>query len=571
MTQRAEKTADDGVPPPSEPVALDTSISRLKESARRFGRLEASQRVTLLQEIGRRMLELSDRLAARDCRARGLDPDGPLSGQEMFQGPAISERYVQELARALRGDRRVDLAAVRVEDGRTKVPVIPGQRYESLLFPGLAGEVWLEGEREAELRGLSPRGLAGANPNGEVCLVLGAGNVSSIPVLDVLQQCISYGRPVLLKMSPVNAYLGPLFELAFAPLVAAGGLAFAYGGADVGQYLTAHSGIDAIHVTGSLATHDAIVWGPPSPESAERRAKGTPLLHKHVTSELGNVSPAIVVPGDWSDRDIDHAARSIAGSFVFNAGFNCNATKLLVMPRATELRERLLAALARVLRSIPPRRAYYPGAHEKYEFFTAGPGRVQKFGEARGDVLPWALVSELEPSSGAPVFQNEPFCAVLSEVSLGSGDVEEFLREATRFLNDDVFGTLNAMLLVPSAELADPGTARFVDRAVSELRYGSVCVNVWPAVAYGLGTVPWGGHPSDTLADAQSGLGVGHNTLGLPHVEKTVLRAPLVQFPTPIWYPGHRSLHRLAKRFVEFEESPGIARLLRLSTAALSA
>src|SRR5688572_27146019 len=103
MTQRAEKTADDGAPPPSEPVALDTSISRLKESARRFGRLDASQRVTLLQEIGRRMLELSDRLAARDCRARGLDPEGPLSGQEMFQGPAISERYVQELARALRG------------------------------------------------------------------------------------------------------------------------------------------------------------------------------------------------------------------------------------------------------------------------------------------------------------------------------------------------------------------------------------------------------------------------------------------------------------------------------------
>lgn len=489
----------------------------------------------------------------------------------MFQGPAISERYVQELARALRGDRRVELAGVRVEEGRTKVPVVPGQRYESLLFPGLRAEVWLEGERVSELRGLSPRGLAGSNPSGEVCLVLGAGNVSSIPVLDLLQQCISFGRPVLLKLSPVNAYLGPLFELAFAPLVAAGGLAFAYGGADVGQYLTAHAGIDAVHVTGSLATHDAIVWGKPSAESDARRARGTPLLDKRVTSELGNVSPVILVPGAWSDRDVAHAARTIAGSFVFNAGFNCNATKLLVTPRGTELRERLLAELSLVLESVPPRRAYYPGAREKYELFTSGPGHVQKFGPERGDELPWALVSELEPSSAAPVFRNEPFCAVLSEVALGSGDPEEFLKEATRFLNEDVFGTLNAMLLVPSRELQDPGTARFVDRAVSELRYGSVCVNVWPAVAYGLGTLPWGGHPSDTLADAQSGLGVGHNTLGLPHVEKTVLRAPLVQFPAPLWYPGHRSLHLLAKRFVEFEANPGISRLLKLSSAALSA
>lgn len=570
--QRADTKSDAlTAPAASEPAALDGSISRLKESARRFGRLDASRRVAMLEEIGRRLLELSDRLAALDCLARGLDPDGPLSGQEMFQGPAISERYVQELARALRGDRRVELGRARIEDGRTKVSVVPGQRYENLLFPGLNGEVWLQGERMDELRGLSPLGLAGTNPDGEVCLVLGAGNVSSIPVLDVLQQCISYGRPVLLKMSPVNAYLGPLLELAFAPLVAAGGLSFAYGGADVGKYLTAHAGIDAIHVTGSLATHDAIVWGAPSPESDERRARGTPLIDKQVTSELGNVSPAIVVPGAWSDRDVAHAARSIAGSFVFNAGFNCNATKLLITPRGTELRARLLDELARVLEGIPPRRAYYPGAREKYELFTSGPGRVQKFGAASGDELPWALVSELEPASGAPVFRSEPFCAVLSEVSLGSGDAEEFLREATRFLNDDVFGTLNAMLLVPSSELRDPGTARFVERAVSELRYGSVCVNVWPAVAYGLGTLPWGGHPSDTLADAQSGLGVGHNTLGLPHVEKTVLYAPLVQFPTPIWFPGHRSLHRLAKRFVEFEANPGISRLLKLSSAALSA
>jgi acyl-CoA reductase-like NAD-dependent aldehyde dehydrogenase len=559
------------MPPPSEPLALDATISHLKESARRFGRLDAARRVVLLEKIGARFLELSDRLTALDCLARGLDPMGPLAGQVMFQGPAISERYVQELARALRGERRVQLSAVRVDGGRTKVSVIPGGLHDSLLFPGLSGEVWLEGEREEELRGLSPIGLARQNPNSEVSLVLGAGNVASIPVLDVLHQCIALGRPTLLKMSPVNAYLGPLLELAFAPLIAEGGLAFAYGGVEVGQYLTAHAGIDAVHVTGSLETHDAIVWGRPSKESDERRARGTPLLEKPVTSELGNVSPVIVVPGAWSDREIAHAARSIAGSFVFNAGFNCNATKLIVTPRGTDVRERLLGELARVLESVPPRRAFYPGAREKYELFTSGPGRVQKFGAAGDGELPWALVTELEPTSAAPVFQREPFCAVLSEVSLGSADAGEFLGEATRFLNEDVFGTLNAMLLAPSDVLRDPVAGRSVERAVSELRYGSVCVNVWPAVAYGIGTVPWGGHPSSTLQNAQSGLGFGHNSLGLPHVEKTVLRAPLVQFPTPLWYPNHRSLQRLAKRFVEFEAKPGVSGLFFLSSAALSA
>ena len=47
-------------------------------------------------------------------------------------------------------------------------------------------------------------------------LVLGAGNVSSIPATDTISKVFQEGQVVLLKMNPVNEYLGPIFERLFA-------------------------------------------------------------------------------------------------------------------------------------------------------------------------------------------------------------------------------------------------------------------------------------------------------------------------------------------------------------------
>jgi aldehyde dehydrogenase (NAD(P)+) len=376
----------------------------------------------------------------------------------------------------------------------------------------------------------------------------------------------------LYKLSPVNDYLGPLLELAFAPVAQEGFIAFAYGGADVGAHLVMHPAVDALHVTGSFETHEAIVWGADPGERQARKLRGEPLLHKPVTSELGNVSPAVIVPGAWTDAELEQAARTVVGSFTFNAAFNCNATKLVVTPRGSRLRTELIERVTRILAEVPARPAYYPGAREKYERFTTDGGLVSEFssGRANEGEGPWALVTNLELARRPAVLEHEPFCAVLSEIAVEGSEPEEFLANATRFLNERVWGTLNAMLLVPEAVTADATLARALDRALGELRYGAVGVNVWPAVTYGLGTLPWGGHPSATLADVQSGLGWGHNALLLQHVEKTVIWGPSVPSIKPVWHPGHRTLDRIGKRLVDFLPAPSPLKLVPLVTAALA-
>ncbi|UOB08415.1 aldehyde dehydrogenase family protein [Streptomyces sp. HP-A2021] len=51
-----------------------------------------------------------------------------------------------------------------------------------------------------------------------------------------------------------------------------------------------HPKVRHVHMTGSAATHDAIVFGTGT-EGAGRKKAGTPLLDKPATSELGGVSP----------------------------------------------------------------------------------------------------------------------------------------------------------------------------------------------------------------------------------------------------------------------------------------
>ena len=105
--------------------------------------------------------------------------------------------------------------------------------------------------------------------NGSVSLVLGAGNVSSIPPLDVLDRLFAHLSVSILKMHPVNDYLKDIFEKIFEDFISAGFVQIVSGGADVGKYLCNHEEIDHIHITGGAKTYNSIVFG--SGEEGEKR------------------------------------------------------------------------------------------------------------------------------------------------------------------------------------------------------------------------------------------------------------------------------------------------------------
>ena len=80
---------------------------------------------------------------------------------------------------------------------------------------------------------------------------------------------------------------------------------------------------------------------------------------------------------------------------------------------------------------------------------------------------------------------------------------------------------------------------------------------------------PWGGYPSGTLADAQSGIGSVHNTFELVGVQKTVLEGPLTVWPKPFWFPTNRRPEPVAWKVLDLYRKPSAWKLPSLLLAAL--
>jgi aldehyde dehydrogenase (NAD(P)+) len=556
-------------------AALDRAVGTVRDAARAFARLPVSAKIDLLRTTLHSLSRVTHPWVKRGSEVKGLRAEGVDTAEEWLSGPLPTLRNVRLLLDSLEhiaqsGRPPFGRASRRRRDGRLEVDVLPTSGYDAVLLRGFVCRVLLEpgiDEWTAHQRQASFYHVR--EPDGRVSLVLGAGNVSSIPPMDILHKMFVEGHACVLKMNPVNEWVGPFLEQGLAPLMAAGYLRVVYGGAEEGEYLCQHPAIDDIHITGSNKTHDRIVWGPPGAEQERRRRANEPVLKKSITSELGNVSPVAIVPGDFSEEELWFQARNVATMVTNNASFNCNAAKLLITTRSWRQRGRFLELLGKALGAARPRKAYYPGARDRYAELLSGHA-AQKFGDPKADELPWALVTELDPRNSAePLFHTEPFCGILSQTDLVADDPVSFLSAATAFCNDRVWGTLNAAIIVHPSTEADPAVAQALDRAVVDLRYGTVAINHWPAVSYASASPPWGGHPSATLADIQSGRGFVHNTFMLEGIEKCVLRGPLVVAPKPPWFYDNAAAHVVGAKLAELEISPSPFKIPGVAVAAL--
>jgi acyl-CoA reductase-like NAD-dependent aldehyde dehydrogenase len=569
-------TAAVAIPPPMPLSQLDTIVSRIKENASAFARTSIDERVAFLRQLRDGYMRIAEQSVRLACAYKGVPFESPASGEEWLGGPMVTLRVLRLTEEALVEVKRFGAPRVKdswlreLPDGRLAVRTFPSDPFDSVLLAKHVGEAYM-------LAGVTRKNLvehqAGhyRTPHqGRVCLVLGAGNVNAIPPTDVVWKMFAEGTVCVLKMNPVNAYLGPLIEQAFAPLVARGFFAVVYGGAEEGAYLTSHAAIDEIHITGSDKTHDLMVWGPPGPQREARQAKNEPLLKKDITSELGNISPVIVVPGPWDEGSLAFQARNVGGMVCNNASFNCNSAKLLVTSKAWSQRQNFLAKVEQAIATGGVRSAYYPGATDRWRQFVEGRKNVKLIGQAKEGELSYAMITDVDRSNPQDrVFTQEPWCTVLSETAFESSEVATFCDEATAFVNEKVWGTLAAMVLVHPKTMENPAEADAVERMIRELRYGAVVVNTWAGAVFGLGNAPWGGHPSTTLANIQSGRGWVHNSFLLEDVEKFVLRAPAKNFPISPWFPGHRTQHLLGRRLTEFEYAPSWLKVPLVAAAGL--
>ncbi len=559
-------------PPPTLPATsladAQARLERLVAHKDAWVKVPISRRVELLRRCIHGVLAVADEWVASAARAKGIAPDDPLAGEEWLGGPLVTVRNLRLLADTLEQGASVPPVSTRsTPDGQQIVKVFPRGLLENLLYTGFVGEIWLEPGKPASQGHIYREKERGSYPPGKVSLVLSAGNVASIGPTDALHKLFVEDEVVIVKMNPVNEYVGPFLERAFACLRDEGVMEVVYGGAEIGGFLAHHALVDSVHITGSDRTHDAIVWGGNPDEQARRKAAADPILKKPITSELGCVTPVIVVPGDWSESDLRYQARHVAGMVVNNGSFNCNAAKVLVLASGWAKKERFLALVRDELAATPPRKAYYPGADSRYQAFLKHYPRHEVLGERKPDTVPWTLIPEVAPNDGEYALSNEAFCGVLAVCELGASEPGAFLEAATRFANERVWGSLSCMVLIDGKTEKQHASA--FEKAMAELRYGGIGVNVWAGVIFGSCALTWGAHPGHPLTDIRSGRGTVHNTLLFDHPQKSVLKAPFRIAPMPVWFARHRTLAETGRALTWLEASGSFLRVPRVLFGAL--
>jgi acyl-CoA reductase-like NAD-dependent aldehyde dehydrogenase len=550
--------------PPTSIAEVDAILERLSAKKDAWIKVGIPERIRLLETIRDDLERDADAWAKTLSQLKGIDANDALHGEDWFAGPIVTMRNVVHLIKALQqGGQPKPLSLSQRRDGQWVAQVLPWGLWDRILYTGWSAEVWIEpGQPPSQGRIYREK-----QEHGAVGLVLAAGNVTAIGAMDVLYKVFVENEVVVMKMNPVNEAGGPHIERIFQALKKAGVFDVVYGGGDVGKHLTDHKLTDTIHITGSDRTHDMIIWGSTPEEQQKNKAAGTPRLNKPMTSELGCVTPVLVLPGPWSDSDIAFQADQIAGMVTQNGSFNCNAAKCIVTWKDWPLREKLLAAVEDALRKAAPRKAYYPGAEQRYKAFLEQYLTHKVLGATGDGVVPWTMIPNVPAKKGEYALSTEAFCGVIAETSLEAADEGAFIDAALTFANDVCWGTLSCMVMAhPTTQKQH--AARF-DAFIAGLRYGGIAINGWAAALFGLGQTTWGAFPGHPLDNIESGRGVVHNTFLFDHPQKSVVRFPWRINPKPIWSPSHKTLDALGKSLLRMEAAPSIFRLPAVLAAAL--
>ncbi|MGV9195353.1 aldehyde dehydrogenase family protein [Microbacterium sp. MC2] len=540
---------------------VDAAVSDLRYGSRTWSLLTLGQRRTVLERIRAAVAATAAEWADVAATSKGLAPGHPLRGEEWLAGPYAAlvalDAYAQTLTALSRGASPLDGVKVSTgPGGRTVVHTSPLSAIDRLLLSGFTTEVWLRPGVDAD-RARRAAGLAQRHPAeaGGVGLVLGAGNVTSIPFLDVLYELLAHNRVALLKVNPTQDALVPVFERVLAPLVEPGFLRIVTGGGEVGAYLTRHPSIDHVHITGSEGTFRAIVPG----------------LTVPITAELGGVSPIIVVPGRWSAADLRFQAEHIATMRLQNSGHNCIAGQVVLVSSDWPQREAFLRELRAAYERVPQRPIWYPNSDRSMDRAREAYPDAETFTGGR-------LLVEVDAGADATAIESTEYFAPVLGVATLPGRGRAFLDAAVAHANEKLHGTLGANILIEPRTHAALGMG--FEEALADLRYGTIAVNAWTAFGFLTPTATWGAFPGGTLEDAPSGIGVVHNALLLDDVERTIVRGPFRPFPrslasvaqtrnlahgsvlpTPPWFATARTGAIVSEGFTRFRADGNVPRL----------
>ena len=540
---------------------IDRFITTLRTKSKEFNSISNVQLASMLEETISNIKEVAF-FWATICSDNKGTTKTPAEGEEWLGGPFASVLATQYYIKSLTNDD--DLVEKKYNSEENSYKVFPNSFTERITFPFIDAKVIFNKSMSFEdinkYRGFSKR----YDIDPSITLVLGAGNFSSIPYLDVLYHLITRKSVILLKLNPVNEYLKPVFEKVFQSFIERGYIIVTTGNIDESKYMANHPGINHIHLTGSDKTFEDIVYGRELTEKERKSKSLSKINNKPITSELGNVTPIIIHPGKWSTSDIKYQARKIVTAKLNNNGFNCIAAQVVVLPDGWGQTETLIKFVKHYMSKAKERKAYYPESIERLEKLEKDKGYERV--NALSCVTPH-LTREIKAYSKFEI--DEVWSSTIYFKKIEYTSVEDFANKAIDYCNDELWGNLGVSVIIK--DYTKKFNRHLTELYISNLDYGTIAINEWAAIGYIIPQLPWGGFPGNKDNDIQSGQSVVHNSILFESPLKGVVTTKfrISKFIDPPWFVTNKKSRRLFRNLTYYQIENSNINLFKLIFAAL--
>ena len=539
---------------------VDRNISTLRLNSQSFSEVSNKVLYEMFEESIQNIKNVAYFWATISADNKGV-AGTVAEGEEWLGGPFASTIALQYYIDFLKNNNTELVTEDLIEDN--KIKVFPNKNIEKLLFPFVTADIHFA-------KNMSKSDIIGSRGFGNrlgfkkgITLILGAGNVSSIPLLDTIYDMVVNRHCILLKLNPVNEYLKPVFEKVFENFISRGFMIITTGNNNISSYMTSHPGISNMHLTGSDKTYENIVYG----SVLSLRDKGKKTLSKKnkkpFTSELGNVTPFIIHPGKWSKSEIKYQARKIVTAKLNNNGFNCIAAQVVVFPKKWSQSEQLVNAIKKQLSIEKNRLAYYPNSIEVLNKLKLEKNVVQE-----NDVFCDTphLTKDLDLND---FYQdNEVWSSTLFFKFIEYSDELDYVKKAINYVNNELWGNLGISVLLKNHN--QKKNKYILDTYVELLKYGTIAINEWPALGFIIPTLPWGGFPGNKDTDIQSGQGYVHNAYFFESPLKGVLysrfKLPIID---PVWFTTNKKGSKVFKNLTYYQIDNSKINFIKLLFSAL--
>jgi hypothetical protein len=450
--------------------------------------------------------------------------------------------------------------------------MIPQNFKDKIIAMGVKGAIHLKPNTRVEK--LSDYQFVYEDPTfpGGVSLVLASGNYAHLTFFDIFHKLIMEKNVVLVKISPVKKYMLEILNAVFKPFIDIGVLRVIQGDRAVCHYAAHHPLVDNLHMTGSHKTLEALMYGD-GEEGIKNKKNDHRLLNIPMTGELGCVTPIIIVPGEWSDRQFHYQAKNIISMLGFNSGFSCCAPRVLIMPKGWDGSVKLMQLIRHYMKEMPIASNYYPGTNETIQLLESKYPTLEKIGPHDEKHQPWMLVANIDLEQDLEqykyLFENEIWAAFMCQASLPCNSVDSYLMAAVEFANAKLWGTLSATIIIDKKTQKKLEKTGSLTQAIQKLHYGIVTVNLFSGHVNSAGLLPWGGYPASSYTDIQSGNVYVNNLMMLKNVEKSVVWAPFYLRPDSPSFITNKKLLALAAAWSRYNATNRLRDFFKLIATAL--